>query len=104
MKIEMLAEAAAELDEAVDYYALIRPPLSEELLCRFSDSVSNIERNHENHPRLETLTTDLNIRRSILKRFPYMIVFEILADEIRILAFAHTASQPNYWMDRRRDS
>ncbi len=100
----MLSEAAIELDEAVEYYALIRPRLSRELLGRFRDCVRSIELNAENHPRLETLATDLNIRRSILKRFPYMIVFEILANEIRILAFAHTASQPNYWMQRRRDS
>ena len=100
----MLAEAAAELDDAVEYYSLIRPQLSEELLRRFRDSVNNIELNHENHPRIETLTTDLNIRRAILKQFPYMIVFEILVDEIWILAFVHTASQPNYWVNRMRDS
>lgn len=100
----MLAEAATELDEAVEYYTLIRPRLARDLLRRFRDCVLNVELNAANHPRLETLTADLNIRRSILKRFPYMIVFEILASEIRILAFAHTASQPNYWIGRRRDS
>ena len=104
MNVEVLAEAAAEFDDAVEYYSLIRPPLAKEFVRRFKECLLNIERNAENHPRLETLDFDLDIRRAILKRFPYMIVFELHPSEIRLLAFAHTASLPNYWMGRRSDS
>ena len=104
MNVEVLAEAEAEFDDAVEYYSLIRPQLAKDLVRRFKECLLNIERNAENHPQLETLDFDLDIRRAILKRFPYMIVFEIRLSEIRLLAFAHTASKPNYWIGRRKDS
>lgn len=104
MKIEVLAEAEAELDDAFEYYAMIRPQLARDLLHQFKDCLENISLNGPNHPQIETLDIEINVRRAILNRFPYMIVFEVRATAIRLLAFAHTASQPNYWLSRTRDS
>lgn len=43
---------------------------------------------------------DLIIRRALLPRFPYAVVFIDLGAEIRILALAHAKRQPGYWLDR----
>lgn len=36
----------------------------------------------------------------MLKRFPYAVVYEIAGNEIHVVAIAHTARHPNYWLDR----
>jgi plasmid stabilization system protein ParE len=40
------------------------------------------------------------IRRLILSRFPYQLVYRIERDEIRVYAIAHLKRKPGYWLDR----
>ena len=39
-------------------------------------------------------------RRLIVRKFPYSIIYEIINDEIVILAVAHGRRRPYYWRDR----
>ncbi len=38
----------------------------------------------------------------LLSTFRYALIFELLADEILIVAVAHTSRRPNYWLNRRK--
>jgi len=40
------------------------------------------------------------VRRRVMRRFPYSIVYSIRNDRIRILALAHDSRKPFYWADR----
>jgi hypothetical protein len=40
------------------------------------------------------------IRRCLIKRFPYSILYGIDADTIVIIAVAHLHQKPNYWVAR----
>jgi plasmid stabilization system protein ParE len=40
------------------------------------------------------------IRRYLLKRFPYAILYQVEADRILILAVMHLHRQPGYWRRR----
>ena len=40
------------------------------------------------------------MRRRLLRRFPYVIVYVELVTEIRILALAHASREPGYWRER----
>jgi plasmid stabilization system protein ParE len=51
-------------------------------------------------PRLLDMPPDLEIRRTLLPRFPYAVVFIELGGEVRVLAVAHAKRQPGYWLDR----
>jgi hypothetical protein len=51
-------------------------------------------------PRLLDLPADLEIRRALLPRFPYGLIFMDLGEHIRVLAVAHAKRQPRYWLDR----
>lgn len=42
----------------------------------------------------------LNVRRFLLRRFPYSVVFIELDAEIRVLAIAHTSREPGFWRNR----
>ncbi|RLT05905.1 MAG: type II toxin-antitoxin system RelE/ParE family toxin, partial [Planctomycetota bacterium] len=34
-------------------------------------------------------------------RFPYKIIFEMIQNEVVVLAVAHGSRRPNYWLKRR---
>ncbi|MHB8423814.1 MAG: type II toxin-antitoxin system RelE/ParE family toxin [Gammaproteobacteria bacterium] len=40
------------------------------------------------------------IRRALLGRFPYKLLYTIESDHIYILAMAHQHRKPNYWVGR----
>jgi hypothetical protein len=42
----------------------------------------------------------LDVRRFILPKFPYSIVFLELPTEVRIVAVAHARRKPGYWLER----
>lgn len=43
---------------------------------------------------------DDDVRRLLLRKFPYQLIYRVLADEIRIYAVAHLKRRPNYWTGR----
>jgi hypothetical protein len=59
-----------------------------------------IERSRASFPRLVDLPADLVIRRVLLPRFPYAVVFMDLGREVRVLAVAHAKRRPGYWLNR----
>ena len=42
-----------------------------------------------------------DIRRLILSRFPYKLLYSVEADRIYVIAVAHLHRAPDYWVDRR---
>ena len=51
--------------------------------------------------KLETLPDEQPYRRALLTIFRYAVVFEVMADEITVVAVCHTSREPNYWLARR---
>ena len=41
-----------------------------------------------------------DIRRLILTRFPYKLLYSVEADHIYVIAVAHQHREPNYWVGR----
>ena len=42
-----------------------------------------------------------DIRRSLMKRFPYVVYYGELEEAVWIIAIAHAKRQPDYWMTRK---
>jgi plasmid stabilization system protein ParE len=36
-------------------------------------------------------------RKHVLRRFPYSVFYEVIADTVTVLAVAHHRRRPNYW-------
>jgi toxin ParE1/3/4 len=53
-------------------------------------------------PRLQDVAANLEIRRALLARFPYALVFLVQEAEVRVLAVAHAKRRPGYWLGRVR--
>ena len=88
--------AEREIFEAVDYYTTVGGSLA----VAFIDEVDRATAFLVEHPEGAPLEGRA-VRRLILQRFPYSLLYSIRADEIRILAVAHQKRRPFYWRGRR---
>jgi plasmid stabilization system protein ParE len=88
------------LDEAADWYEARQEGLAARLLDEFDQVLSQIRRHPLAFPRLQDLPTDLEVRRALMFRFPYALIFLELKRDIRVIAVAHTNRQPGYWIHR----
>lgn len=43
-----------------------------------------------------------DMRRLLLRTFPYQLIYRVLGDEVRIYAVAHLKRRPGYWSERLR--
>lgn len=44
----------------------------------------------------------IRIRRALLPRFPYTLIFIDMGAEVRVIAVAHVKREPGYWLERIR--
>lgn len=51
-------------------------------------------------PRWPRLRGSFEVRKAIVKRHPYLVVYTLLPEQIVILAIAHTRKKPGYWRER----
>jgi plasmid stabilization system protein ParE len=98
--VRLSPEAVAELAEAAQWYAARRPGLDVDFLAEVERVLPLIGTSPASFPRLLDLPADLVVRRALLPRFPYAIVFMDLGTEIRVLAVAHAKRRPGYWLNR----
>ena len=95
MRYEFHPEAEAEFIEAAAYYEQDVPGLGE----RFAREVRRaIERLLE-YPELGP-PIDADLRRLMLIRFPYSLIYSFTSDLLRVVAVAHARRRPGYWRSR----
>jgi plasmid stabilization system protein ParE len=95
-------EADEELRAAARWYETSRPGLGREFLAAIGSAVELIQRHPAGGSRVPKVKRRVPVRRLILRRFPYSVVFLELENEIRILAIAHHRRRPGYWSRRLR--
>ena len=89
--------ASAELRAAVQWYERQRGGLGAEFLAAVVSSLESIR----SYPDAGAPTPDNpSIRRAPVARFPYHIIYRRKAEELVILAFAHTKRRPGFWKHR----
>ena len=98
--VRLSEEAIDELLEAAVWYRARRPGLESEFLAEVDRVLPLIGSSPASFPRLLDLPEDLVIRRALLPRFPYAVIFMDLGEHIRILAVAHAKRRPGYWLSR----
>jgi plasmid stabilization system protein ParE len=101
-RVELAPEALAEVDEAARWYDDHRPGLGRELLAELEAVLSRVGDTPTSFPRLRDIPDELEVRRCLLSRFPYGVVFTVLSKCVRVIAFAHLKRQPGYWLTRVR--
>lgn len=99
--IDLDPEALDEIAEAAAWYEEQRPGLSAEFMLEVDHAVAEIAERPASFARLSDLPEDLVVRRALLDRFPFGLVFiELPGNKLRVLAVAHTKRRPGYWLRR----
>ena len=101
MNLRILEEAEAEIESARQYLADQSLRLGDRFIADLQETLDEVAERPESFSKLETLPDDTPYRRALLSVFRYAVVFEILADEILVVAVTHASREPNYWLDRR---
>jgi plasmid stabilization system protein ParE len=96
----ILADAEAEIDSARQYLNEQSPGLGGRFLDELANAFDAIAVRPLGFAKLETLPVDQPYRRALLATFHYAVVFEILENEIVVIAVAHASREPNYWFGR----
>lgn len=100
MKVRILPEADEEGLAAADWYDERRPSLGTAFLAELRTVQITIRSRPQSVAKLEDYTGPHEIRRVLLKRFPYAVIFACREDEVVVVAIAHTHRKPLYWQDR----
>lgn len=93
--VRFLLPAEQEVLDAARYYELQAPGLGDDFLDRIHSAVEDIATAPERWPVL-----CFDIRRRLIHRFPYGLLYRINPDEIIILATMHLHRHPSYWISR----
>ena len=87
--------ADRELNGAAQYYELENPGLGSSFLKEVDRCLQLIEE----HPAAGMILRD-SVRRRLLRRFPYALLYKIKPSSIRILAVMNLKRRPTYWVGR----
>jgi plasmid stabilization system protein ParE len=89
-----MPEATADADHAADFYAAAEP--EQDLDVEFLAEVKRVARLIGEQPFAWT-EIEPGVRRAVLRRFPYSIIYTLDPDEVLILAVAHQRRRAGYW-------
>lgn len=95
MKIRFHPDAVVELNEAIGYYEEIETGLGLDLAIEVHSAMERIVLYPDAWPVI-----DNDIRRSLVRRFPYGVLYSKESDCIYILAIMHLHREPEYWKNR----
>jgi len=93
MRVIFSTLAKQELEDAARYYEL------EGLGKRFKAEVKKAARRIARYPRAWSVERG-EIRKCLLHKFPYKLLYSIEKDHIFIIAVAHLHRRPDYWVER----
>ena len=95
MPVIFLPEAEQEMLESAIYYQSKASGLGIDYLSEVERAVKSIAESPNVWPILEG-----ELRRRLIRRFPFGILYRVEPNEIVIVAVAHLRRRPGYWRKR----
>lgn len=87
--------ARTEFFEAADWYEAHGPGLGVRFSSDVDALVSRIEERPHQFPRIRQ-----EIRRAVLRKFPYALYFRITPQVVQVIACFHASRNPRRWHER----
>lgn len=88
-------EAQADFDEAYLWYERRREGLGDEFLASVQEALERVAQSPE-APRI----LHRDIRRALVRRFPYGVFYRSEPDRIVVIAIMHNRQEPRRWQSR----
>lgn len=96
-RIVVLPEAEEDAREAARWYEDHRGGLGLEFLGAFQDATSRAAEMPESFPRW---SEEPRYRRARLRRFPYLLFYELRGEILEVAALVHERRKPGFWLRR----
>ena len=93
--IEISNEAEVDFDKSYEYYLENSLKIADTFFKIINSSIENIKQSPFSFP-----VAYKNIRKYIVKKFPFVIYFQIEDSIIKVIAIFHTSRNPEIWNDR----
>ena len=94
-KPRLILPAEQEMYDAARYYELQAPGLGNDFLDKIELALKDISASPERWPIVHN-----NIRRRLVHRFPYSLLYRADPAEILVLTVMHQKRHPSYWLPR----
>lgn len=101
MTIRILSIAQREFVEAALWYQSRSDRIAADFVDEYERVLHHVERGPEQYARAENIESPRDIRQVLMRRFPYILYFELTGDEVVVLAVSHAAREPGYWVNDR---
>jgi len=95
MRVIFTRFARQELEDAVRYYELEYTGLGR----RFKEEVKKAALRIATYPKAWSIERS-DVRKCLLHKFPYKLMYSLEEDHILIIALAHQHRKPDYWIGR----
>jgi toxin ParE1/3/4 len=97
MQLEFHPQAEQEFLEAVSRYEREVPGLGEQMEAEIQAATNLLLQ----YPEIGS-PVEADLRKLVLQRFPYYLIYGVLRDMVYIFALAHERRKPAYWHKRSR--
>ena len=97
MRVLFTSLAERELRDASRYYELEFTGLG----AAFRQEVGQAARRIAEYPQAWSIERG-EVRKCLLHRFPYKLLYSIEREHVLIIAVAHQHRKPDYWVDRQK--
>jgi plasmid stabilization system protein ParE len=94
-RVEFHPEAQRELIAAVRYYEQYADNLGVDFISAVETACAHLERFPESGRPFGN-----RLRRFLVPRFPYGVLYQVAEGRIRVVAVANLRRKPGYWRDR----
>lgn len=99
-RLRILAAARDEAAAAAQWYESERTGLGPEFEAAIEAALDLLEMEPIPSLPYPGSAARLGVRRLVLRRFPYDVVFVSSAEFVTVIAFAHHSRRPGYWHNR----
>ena len=94
LSLRLSRAAKRDVDQAFVWYERQRPGLGDEFLESVEECLERIRLRPESFALVKK-----DLRVALVERFPYLVVYRLLSDRIRISAVVHGSRHPRNWKD-----
>jgi toxin ParE1/3/4 len=100
MKLRKHPGADDDTADGYRWYENVRAGLGGEFLDALKDAFKIVANRPRSFTRLPIVAAGHEVRRFVMKRFPYSVVYDVRANDVVVVAVAHHSRRPDYWPSR----
>lgn len=93
--IEISDEAEIDLDKSYEYYYVDSPKVADTFFRGINLGLEKIQQN----PNVFRYAHK-DVKKYVIKKFPFVIYYQIVDSIIQVIAIFHTSRNPEIWNDR----